>query len=107
VKYAEFMLIPMPSRGTALAPPFQERRAEVSAVTMERYIRILAGSLVVLGVVLTWTVSVYWLLLPLFVGLNLFQSAFTGICPAENILRRLGVADSGGESSGHQAGNRA
>jgi Inner membrane protein YgaP-like, transmembrane domain len=71
-------------------------------MTMERYIRILAGSLVTVGVVLTWTVSIYWTLLPLFVGLNLFQSAFTGICPAENMLRRLGV----GEGSGHPVASR-
>jgi hypothetical protein len=75
-------------------------------MTMERYIRILAGSLVTIGVVLSWTVSIYWLLLPLFVGLNLFQSAFTGICPAENILRRLGVGKGGADAPGHPAGSR-
>jgi Inner membrane protein YgaP-like, transmembrane domain len=69
-------------------------------MTMERYIRILSGSLVVVGVLLAWTVSLYWMLLPLFVGLNLFQSAFTGICPAENVLRRLGVGDGSSPPAG-------
>jgi hypothetical protein len=74
-------------------------------MSMERYIRILAGTLVIIGVVLTWSVSIYWLLLPLFVGVNLVQSAFTGICPAENILRRLGVAGGAGGAA-RPAGSR-
>jgi hypothetical protein len=36
-------------------------------------------------------VSVHALWLAAFVGLNLFQSAFTRFCPLESILRRLGV----------------
>jgi hypothetical protein len=36
-------------------------------------------------------VSPYWLLLAAFVGLNLLQSAFTRICPAEMILKRVFV----------------
>lgn len=35
--------------------------------------------------------SLYWLLLTAFVGLNLLQSAFTGFCPAAILLRRLGL----------------
>ncbi len=35
--------------------------------------------------------SEWWLLLTAFVGLNLLQSAFTGICPAAAILRKLGL----------------
>jgi len=35
----------------------------------------------------------WWLLLTTFAGLNLFQSAFTGFCPAEMIFRRLGLKD--------------
>ncbi len=36
-------------------------------------------------------VSQYWLLLTVFVGLNLFQSGFTRVCPLEMILRKCGV----------------
>ena len=58
---------------------------------IESCIRLLAGSLVLLGLALGRFVNPWWLLLPAFVGLNLVQSVFTGFCPAEIILRRLGV----------------
>ena len=60
-------------------------------MTLEGAIRVLAGSFVLLGLVLSQLVSPWWLLLDAFVGLNLIQSAFTGFCPAEMIFRRLGV----------------
>ncbi len=59
----------------------------------ESYIRLLAGSLVLVSVTLAHFVSPWWLLLAVFVGLNLIQSAFTGVCPAEMILRGLGLGD--------------
>jgi hypothetical protein len=58
---------------------------------MENAIRILAGTMVLISVTLTHFVSPWWLLLAVFVGVNLIQSALTGFCPAELILRRLGV----------------
>ena len=58
---------------------------------MEHVIRIVAGTMVLLSVALTHWVSEWWLLLGAFVGLNLIQSAFSGFCPAENILRKMGV----------------
>ena len=60
-------------------------------MTTERGVRLMAGSMVLISVALTHWVSQYWLLLTLFVGLNLFQSSLTGWCPAENILRAFGV----------------
>lgn len=60
-------------------------------MSIESAIRLLAGSLVVLSVALSQFVSPWWLLLAAFVGLNLAQSALTGFCPAELILKRLGV----------------
>jgi Protein of unknown function (DUF2892) len=59
----------------------------------ESYIRILAGTLVLGSVALAHFVSPWWLLLAVFVGLNLIQSAFTGFCPAEIILHRLGLGE--------------
>jgi hypothetical protein len=53
-------------------------------------IRLLAGTVTLLGVALTHFVSPWWLLLPAFVGLNLVQSVFTGFCPPSLVLRRLG-----------------
>lgn len=58
---------------------------------MENVIRILAGTMVLLSLALAHFVNRHWLWLAAFVGVNLIQSAFTGFCPACNILRRLGV----------------
>lgn len=59
-------------------------------MTIERAIRALAGTLVLTGIVLSRVLSPWWLLLTVFVGANLLQSAFTKFCPAELVLRRLG-----------------
>jgi len=59
----------------------------------ESFIRLLAGSFVLLGTVLARLVSPAWLLLPGFVGANLIQSAFTGFCPPTFILGKLGWID--------------
>lgn len=58
---------------------------------MERAIRIVAGTFVTISVILGYFVSPYWLLFTLFVGLNMFQSAFTRWCLAERILAKLGI----------------
>lgn len=57
----------------------------------EHIIRMVAGTLVILGVSLTYFKSEWWLLLPLFVGLNLVQSAITKWCLLEDILRKFGI----------------
>jgi hypothetical protein len=46
--------------------------------------------MVLLSVALTYFVSDWWLLLAVFVGCNLIQSAFTGFCPPEILARRMG-----------------
>lgn len=68
-------------------------------MTTERAIRALAGTLVLVSVALAHFVSPWWLLLTCFVGLNLLQSAFTGFCPAETILRKLGVGQKCGSTA--------
>ena len=60
---------------------------------IESSIRLLAGTLVLLSVALAHFVSPWWLFLAVFVGCNLIQSVFTGFCPAEIILRKLGRGD--------------
>jgi hypothetical protein len=60
-------------------------------MSLERWIRLIAGSFVTLSVVLSFVHSPYWLLFTLFVGLNLFQSSLTGWCLMEKLLERLGV----------------
>ena len=57
---------------------------------MEQYIRAFAGAFILLTLFLS-LFSCWWLLLTAFVGANLLQSAFTGICPLEIILTRYGI----------------
>ena len=60
---------------------------------IERAIRLIAGSLIILSLILAYAVHPWFLALTAFVGLNLTQSAFTGFCPAEALLRTLGVPE--------------
>ncbi|MEN6474938.1 MAG: DUF2892 domain-containing protein [Syntrophaceae bacterium] len=59
---------------------------------MEQYIRAIAGTMVLLSLILAVTQSTYWLFLTTFVGLNLLQSAFTRWCLMEDILAKIGIA---------------
>lgn len=63
-------------------------------MSMERAIRAIAGSFVLLSLLLAWFHSPYWLWFTAFVGANLLQSAFSGWCLMENILAALGVGRS-------------
>ncbi len=58
---------------------------------VENGVRVMAGTMVLLSVVLTALVNKWWLLLTTFVGVNLIQSAFTGFCPATKILNLFGM----------------
>ncbi len=60
-------------------------------MTIENGVRVLAGSMVLLSVILTWFVHPNFLWLTVFVGVNLIQSAFTGFCPAALFLKKLGL----------------
>jgi hypothetical protein len=61
---------------------------------LENAIRALAGTLVLTSLALAHWVNPNWIWLAVFVGANLLQSAFTGFCPAEMILKKLGVGGS-------------
>jgi hypothetical protein len=68
-------------------------------MSMERVIRIIAGSFILISLALgapgsPLFVSQYFLLFTAFVGANLFQSGFTRFCPMEGMLRRAGVRNS-------------
>jgi hypothetical protein len=56
-------------------------------------LRLIAGAFVTASALLGIFVHQYFLWFTVFVGLNLFQSAFTNWCPMMSILRRAGVAD--------------
>ena len=77
-------------------PESFSRRLALTRQTMriESAIRLLAGSLILISLALAQFVGPRWLLLAAFVGLNLAQLALTGFCPAEVILKRLGVGGS-------------
>lgn len=60
-------------------------------MNIERYLRLIAGAFVTASVALGYWVHPAWFLFTAFVGLNLFQSAFTDRCPMMTFLRKLGV----------------
>jgi hypothetical protein len=65
-------------------------------MTIERYVRLFAGSFVLVSLALGAPASPLfqstgWLWFTAFVGLNLAQSSLTGFCPLVNILRAVGV----------------
>jgi hypothetical protein len=60
-------------------------------MSIERWIRLIAGTFIMLSLGLAYVHSRYWLLFTLFVGVNLFQSALTRWCLMEDILRKAGV----------------
>ena len=67
-------------------------------MTVERLVRIFAGTFILLSLALgvevsPLFVSQWWLALTVFVGFNLFQSGFTNICPLAAILKRAGVPE--------------
>lgn len=62
-------------------------------MTVERYLRLMAGTFILLSLALGHWVSPYWYLFTAFVGLNLLQSGLTNWCPAMTFLRLAGVPD--------------
>jgi hypothetical protein len=54
-------------------------------------LRMIAGALILVSVVLGQMVDANWYWFTAFIGLNLLQSAFTNWCPMMTILRKLGV----------------
>jgi hypothetical protein len=61
-------------------------------MSMERWIRLIAGSFVLISLALAHWVNPNWLWFTAFVGANLFQSALTRWCLMEDILRKIGIA---------------
>ena len=74
-------------------------------MTTERIIRIMAGTFILLSLALAVDgipifVSKWFLAFTAFVGFNLLQSGFTGFCPPEKLLTKMGVKRSGNGSCG-------
>lgn len=58
---------------------------------LERIIRAIAGTFILLSLALGYWLSPYWFLFTAFVGVNLLQSSFTRWCLMEDILKSLGI----------------
>ena len=62
-------------------------------MTVDRMVRMMAGLMALLSVLLTQYVNPNWLWLTVFVGFNLMQSGLTNICPLSAVLKKLGVPE--------------
>jgi Protein of unknown function (DUF2892) len=60
-------------------------------MSIDRWVMRFAGTMVLLSVLLAHFVNAHWLWLTAFVGANLLQSSFTGICPLALLLKRFGI----------------
>jgi hypothetical protein len=61
-------------------------------MNVDRVVMMFAGLVILIGAALTYvTGNFYWLIVPGFVGANLFQASLTGFCPLAKILKALGV----------------
>ena len=60
-------------------------------MTIDRAVLVVAGSFILISLLLAHLYSESWLWFTAFVGANLLQSAFTGFCPMAMILKKLGI----------------
>lgn len=59
-------------------------------MTVDNGVRAIAGTMIIISLLLTLFVHPMFVWLTAFVGLNLIQSAFTGFCPAATFLKKIG-----------------
>ncbi|MBL9115440.1 MAG: DUF2892 domain-containing protein [Verrucomicrobiaceae bacterium] len=67
-------------------------------MTTERIIRAIAGTVILGSIALSHFVHPNWIWLTVFAGANLLQSAFTGFCLPEIVLKKYGIGQKGGPS---------
>lgn len=60
-------------------------------MNIDRLVFAVAGFFIIISLLLGYYVSPYWYFFTGFVGLNMFQAAFTGFCPLAKILKAAGV----------------
>jgi hypothetical protein len=60
-------------------------------MSIDRMVFAFAGAMILLSLALSYLLSPYGLILAAFVGLNMFQAAFTGFCPLAMLLKKLGA----------------
>jgi Inner membrane protein YgaP-like, transmembrane domain len=73
----------MPTEMLTATPP--------ATTTVDQWVLRVAGLFVLLSVALSQVHSSHWLWFTAFVGANMLQASFTGLCPLAKILERLGV----------------
>jgi len=61
-------------------------------MNLDRAVFAFAGVMTLLSVALTHFISPWFFLFTVFIGLNLLQSAFTGVCPAAIVFKKLGLS---------------
>lgn len=59
-------------------------------MSVDRAVLAFAGVMVLISLLLTVYVSPLFVWFTVFVGFNMIQSAFTGLCPAAFVFKRLG-----------------
>ncbi|AOV92206.1 DUF2892 domain-containing protein [Vibrio parahaemolyticus] len=59
-------------------------------MTLENAVRVFAGTMVLVSAILTVFVHSNFIWFTVFIGVNLIQSAYTGICPAAYFLKKFG-----------------
>ena len=69
-------------------------------MTIHQYLRLIAGAFVLASLALGYYVDPRWFLFTAFVGLNLFQSAFSNWCPMMTVLKKLGIRECTHDSVG-------
>lgn len=60
-------------------------------MNVDRLVFALAGSLILISVLLAYVHSAHWLWLTVFVGANMLQAAFTGFCLSAEAFKRFGA----------------
>jgi len=60
-------------------------------MSVDRAVMAFAGIMILLSLALSQLHHPYWLFFTAFVGVNLFQAAFTGFCPVARLFKRLGI----------------
>jgi hypothetical protein len=76
-------------------------------MTIHQYLRMLAGAFTLISLALGYWVHPGFYLFTAFVGLNLFQSAFTNWCPAITMLRKMGIPECAHDKPGQNVARAA
>ncbi len=64
-------------------------------MTQSDLFRLIVGFMILASAVLSAVWTPWWLLLTAFIGLNMFQSAITHVCPMDAMIRRTGLPEAG------------